>query len=55
VVESIREMNARFTCHVDKIAESVNLTISRPDPTLPAPTLRSCAITVCLVHCMYAY
>ncbi len=32
VVESTGEMNARFTCHVDSIAESVNLSTSKPDP-----------------------
>ena len=32
VVESTGEMNARFTCHVDNIAESVNLSTSKPDP-----------------------
>jgi hypothetical protein len=33
VVGSTGEMNARFTCHVGKIAESVNLSTSKPDPT----------------------
>jgi hypothetical protein len=35
VVESTGEMNARFTCHVGKIAESVNLSTSKPDPIFP--------------------
>jgi hypothetical protein len=32
VVESTDKMNARFTCHVDNIAELVNLSTSKPDP-----------------------
>jgi hypothetical protein len=35
VVESTGEMNARFTCHVGKTAESVNLSTSKPDPIFP--------------------
>ncbi len=34
VVEFPGEMNARFTCGVDKFAESVNLSSSKPAPTL---------------------
>jgi hypothetical protein len=39
VVESTGEMNARLTCHVGKIAESVNLSASKPDPHLTDPHL----------------
>lgn len=34
VVESTGEMNARFARHVDNRAESVNLSSSKPDPTV---------------------
>ena len=32
VVEATGEVHARFTCQVDNIPESVNLSTSKPDP-----------------------
>lgn len=34
VVETTGEMNARFSCHADNIAELTNLSTSKPDPRL---------------------
>jgi hypothetical protein len=49
VVESTGEMNARCTCHVGKIAESVNLSTSKPDPTLVTPHSKASSIKDCNV------